>query len=519
MKILTSAQMRQAEEACTGIGITTEMLMENAGRAVAEKTRQFLGTLNGQHILVLVGPGNNGGDGLVAARYLHDWGASVSVYLCSRRPPDNHNLKLVREHGIATLEAAKDESMAGLAEMLATTSAVIDAIFGTGKIRPLADTLPRALNGISEAKKRRPSLRIIALDLPSGLDGDTGGVDPACLYADDTITLAFPKPGLFSCPGTERVGRVTTVDIGIPVELAPEVMTELITRELMKPLLPPRPLWANKGTFGRVLVVASSVNYIGAASLACTGAMRAGAGLVTLATPASLQTAMAARMTETTYLPLPEAAAGVISPAAAVDLLRPQLAGYDVLLAGCGLGQSEPVSRFLKALLLEPGPSLLALVLDADALNILAKTPNWWQRMANDAILTPHHGEMARLIGSTVAAVQSDRLGLAKKTAQEWRKTIVLKGAYTVIAAPDGRVRVSPFANPGMASAGTGDVLSGAIAGLVAQGLSLFDAATLGVYLHGQAGEVVRDRLGDTGMIATDLLPELPLVIKHLKEG
>jgi NAD(P)H-hydrate epimerase len=267
-----------------------------------------------------------------------------------------------------------------------------------------------------------------------------------------------------------------------------------------------------------VLVVAGSINYIGAAYLACSGAIRVGAGLVTLATAASLQPVLASKLTEVTYLPLPESDSGIISPQAA-ELIHRELSRYDVLLLGCGLGQSESAIKFVDSVLLQSKTALPSLVLDADALNTLANTPQWWQQLAGDAILTPHPGEMARLAGVLVEEVQSDRAGITKKVAQEWHKTVVLKGAYTVIAAPDGQTRISPIANPGLASAGTGDVLSGAIAGLVAQGLNLFDAATLGVYVHGEAGEAVKTRLGNTGMIASDLLPLLPLVIKQLKES
>ncbi len=208
----------------------------------------------------------------------------------------------------------------------------------------------------------------------------------------------------------------------------------------------------------------------------------------------------------------------MISPGAA-RLIHQRGSDYQVLVIGCGLGQSPSVTRFIGATLLREKREPLCLVLDADALNALAKIPSWWQKLTDDAILTPHPGEMARLTGLSVDEVQSDRLGTAQKTAAQWHKTVVLKGAYTVIAAPDGRAMVSAVANPGLASAGTGDVLTGAIAGLVAQGLSLFEAAAGGVYCHGEAGELVKARLGDAGMMATDLLPVLPLVIKQLKEG
>ena len=514
MKIVTSEQMRQIEQECAEIGLPTDALMENAGKAVAEEIWRILDTTDQQHILFLIGPGNNGGDGLVAARHLHDWGARVSLYLCSQRGNDS-NLEMTQQRGLTCVDAANDKNLHKFDGLLSPASGVVDALFGTGKIRPLQGIFQQALDRVGSAKRKSPELRIIALDLPSGLNADTGAVDPACIYADNTITLGLPKPGLFNFPGAERAGKVTIADIGIPSHLTDSITTEIINKEWARAALPDRPLSANKGTFGKVLVVAGSINYIGAAYLAGSGAMRVGAGLVTLAIAASLQPILAAKLTEATYLPLPESQPGTISPQA-IELISQQLSDYDALLLGCGLGQSQSAVDFVGSLLART--DLPPLVIDADALNILAKTPNWWQQLTNDAILTPHPGEMARLSGLYIEAIQSDRTGIAKKLASEWRKTIVLKGAYTVIATPEGQARVHPVANPGLASAGTGDVLTGAIAGLVAQGLPLFNAAALGVYLHGKAGEAVKDRLGDAGMIASDLLPELPLVIKQLKE-
>ncbi len=513
MKIVTSEEMRRIEQECVRLGLPTNTLMENAGKAVAEGVRKILKYVNKQHILCLIGPGNNGGDGLVAARHLHDWGAEVSLWLSSPRTNDS-NLEQVQQRGIACVTATGDADLIEFDRLLSSAHAIIDALFGTGKIRPFQGTIKLALEKVNRAREKEAGLRIIAVDLPSGLDADTGAVDPVTPYADDTITLGLPKPGLFIFPGAARVGKLTVADIGIPASLAEGISTELITPDWAKTVLPMRPLDANKGSFGRVLVVAGSINYIGAAYLACSGAARVGAGLVTLATASSLQPVLAAKLTETTYLPLPEAEPGIISPQAA-EAVNEQLGQYQVLLLGCGLGQNPPTTKFVEALLSRK--SLPPLVIDADGLNTLAKIPGWWQKLPDAAILTPHPGEMARLCGRSVAEIQSDRLGATRKFAREWHKVIVLKGAYTVIAAPDGRCRLSPFANPGLASAGTGDVLAGAIAGLCAQGLSPYDAAALGVYLHGKAGEEVKTTLGDTGMLASDLLPVLPAVIKQLK--
>ncbi len=356
------------------------------------------------------------------------------------------------------------------------------------------------------------------MDTPSGLDVDTGSVDESCPQADMTITLGYPKPGLFIFPGADRVGKLIVADIGIPPSLAEDIAIELITQEWVQSVLPKRPRDSNKGTFGRVLVVAGSINYIGAAYLACMGVVRVGAGLVTLATARSLQPILAAKLTETTYLPLPEAEAGIIASEAA-NVLHKNLVNYDVLALGCGLGQNQSVVKFVSSVLfgLADG-SLPALIIDADALNILAQTPQWERKLKRDAVLTPHPGEMARLTGMSVNEVQRNCLGVVTRFASQWGKTVVLKGACTIVAAPDGRAKLCFIGNPGLSSAGTGDVLTGAIAGLVAQGMPLFEAAACGAYLHARAGEKAREKFGDAGMLASDLLPLLPQVIRETKE-
>ncbi len=517
MKVVTAEEMRRIDRAAADTGITTDILMENAGRAVAEETRKLVGGVVGRRVLVLVGPGNNGGDGLVAGRYLADWGAEVVLYLCARRSPADRNLALAVERGLAVFEAWEDDNFKNLDSLLSVSEVVIDAVLGTGKTRALEGVLGEALDRLSKLKLVRPGATIVAVDVPSGLDADTGAVDPRCPAVDFTVTLGYPKVGLYNFPGAERAGRVIIVDIGIPAALAEGVKTELITAQWARSVLPVRRRDANKGTFGRVLVVAGSINYIGAAYLACMGAARVGAGLVTLAAPESLQPILAAKLTEVTYLPLPEKETGVIGEKAAA-IVTGHLPDYDVLLIGCGLGQKPSVVKFVRSLLLETsGRQRVPLVIDADGLNILSQVPEWWQKLGGGAILTPHPGEMARLSGTTIAEVQQRRLAIAREKAGEWQQVVVLKGAYTVVAAPDGRAKISQAANPGLASAGTGDVLSGAVAGLLAQGLTLFDAAACGVYLHGEAGEVVREELGDAGMLAGDLLPVLPRVIKRLK--
>jgi NAD(P)H-hydrate epimerase len=506
------------EQRSAEAGISVDMLMENAGLSVAEEVRKLRGgSVAGCPILILVGPGNNGGDGLVAARHLYDWDAEVSLYFYKRRTEGDKNLKLLEERGLTFTDSESDKGLIALNDALSTSEIVIDALFGTGKLRPLQGTIKEMLEFVRRFKESCPQLTVVAVDLPSGLDADSGAVDPACLFADVTITLAYPKVGMFNFPGAERVGRLIVAPIGIKPKLADDITTALITTEGVKSVLPKRPLSANKGTFGKVMVASGSINYIGAAYLACAAATRVGAGLVTLATGRSLQPILAAKLTEVTYAPLPEAEPGSISAEAAA-LFVERLREYDVLLIGCGLGQHPSTQEFVRESLFSLSPIMpRGVVVDADALNALAKTNKWWQRMNYQAVLTPHPGEMARLTGLSVAEIQADRLKIAQRMAAEWQKVVVLKGAYTVIAASDGRAKLNPSANPGLASAGIGDVLSGAIAGMLAQGLPPFDAACCGVYLHSAAGEMVKSELGDAGMIASDLLPVLPKVIKKLK--
>jgi len=509
MKVLSTEEMRRAELAAVADGVSLDSLMENAGLAVATAVR---GTddIHGWRVLVLVGPGNNGGDGLVAARHLHDWGATVTVWLATPRDPADKNLKLLQECDVDCAPAERED----FATLLDGTDVVIDALFGTGKVRPFAGVVKEMLAAVAAARAARPKLRLVAVDLPSGLNADTGEVDALTPQADETITLGYPKTGLYLMPGAEKAGTVQCAEINISPRLVADVMTDLITPEAARGLLPPRPPYANKGTFGRALVWAGSPSYIGAAGLAAGGALRVGAGLVTLALRRSLQSALVPLIPEATYLLLPESGGGIAADRAA-RIIKRALPEYNVLLAGCGLGQEPSIAAILQQIILER-TGLPHLVLDADGLNIISRVKDWRHRLPSGSILTPHPGEMSRLSGLPVAEIQRDRIALARRYAAEWGQVLVLKGAHTVVAAPDGRVAVAPFANPGLASAGTGDVLAGAITGLLAQGLAPYDAALLGVYLHGAAGERRRRRIGAAGMLAADLLPALPRVIREL---
>ena len=518
-KIVTAAQMQAIEARSERAGVSTDTLMERAGLAVARVARRMLGPLTGVPIVVLVGPGNNGADGLVAARHLRRWGARTTAYLCRDRTASDPKLAAAMDAGVSIVAISDDPRLARLRALLGSAHLVIDAVLGAGRLRPIGgvieDTLAelaRAVSGGASGRLRHP--QVLALDLPSGVDSDSANADPATVAADVTVALGYPKRGHLDFPGAAYLGRMEVADIGIPDGLDDDVRVSLLTESWARTALPPRPLESHKGTFGRAMAVVGSRDFLGAASLAGVAAARAGAGLVTIAIPESLVSSVAPSAIEPTFLPLPESRRGVVSDDAA-DAILDALPAYSALLIGCGLGQATETARMVERLLLS-GADLPPTVVDADGLNALARFERWEGRWADDAILTPHPGEMARLT-ARITTPAANRLDTALDAAARWGKTVVLKGAHTVVANADGSAYVSPFANPALATAGTGDVLSGAILGLLSQGVSLGRAAALGVYLHGAAGESVRGRLSDAGMIATDLPAELPAVISGLR--
>ena len=510
MKIVTIDEMRQVERLSEAAGVSTDSLMERAGLAMARVALREMGAAAPGTVLALIGPGNNGADGLVAARHLQRWGTATTAYLCAARPADDPKLALAVQAGVNVTDGSKDPRRAALSRSIGEADLVMDAILGTGRARPIQPPLSELLHMVRQEKAQRPEMAVLALDLPTGLNADSGETDPATVTSDVTVTLGCPKIGLFRLPGAETVGRLTVADIGIPRHLTEDPALDMLTTSTVRRVLPRRPLNAHKGSFGKTLVVAGSERYIGAAYLACMGAARAGAGYVTLAPPAGIHPILAAKLTEVTFIPLPEPEAGQIAAEEAARLLCESAADYDVLLIGCGLGQQPATRELLRLLLLSEAPLGLPAVIDADGLNLLAGMPSWWEHLRTPTVVTPHPGEMARLLGCTIAEVEADRTETARAAAARWGVTVVLKGAFTVVAAPEGWVRLSPFANPALATAGTGDVLAGVITGLMAQGCEPFDAASAGVFLHAAAGHLVTADLGDAGVVASDLLRALP---------
>jgi NAD(P)H-hydrate epimerase len=390
----------------------------------------------------------------------------------------------------------------------------VDALFGTGLARPIAPEAAALLGQVRQAAAGPGGVGVVAVDLPSGLNADTGAADPATVRADLTVTFGCPKRGLVLPPGSALVGDLEVADIGLdPPD--PATRLHLASAEAIAGWLPPRDLLGHKGRFGRVLVAGGSRRYGGAPALAALGAYRAGAGLVTLAAPASRCDALISLVPEATLLPLPDEA-GDLSPAAG-PALTAAWAGYDALVLGPGLGTGPGAAATLAALLAErdaecPG----TWVVDADALNLLAAQPEGPAALPAPAILTPHPGEMGRLVGSSAEAVNADRLGVSTAAAARWGHVVVLKGAHTVTAAPAGDTWVNPFATSALATAGSGDVLAGLIAGLSAQGAPPLAAAVLAAWLHGAAGQALHREIADRGHLARDIAAALPAAINRL---
>jgi ADP-dependent NAD(P)H-hydrate dehydratase / NAD(P)H-hydrate epimerase len=481
-----------------GLGVPGELLMECAGRLVAAFAENER-SLAARRVLVLCGPGSNGGDGLVAARHLHLRGVPVSVVLVA----DGAKLRGDAARNLDRAERA-GVPFAGPRWKAEPGDVLVDALFGTGLARAPEGDVAAAIRRANDA---RPGCRVLAVDLPSGLDADTGQALGPCIEADLTVTLGLPKLGLALEPGRSRAGHVSVGRIGIADE-APgiELATTLLTRHGAGALLPARPAHGHKGTFGHVLVVAGSRGKAGAAALAAAGAARAGAGLVTIACPEGVQPEIAAQLPEAMTAPLEGGADGELAAGcgrALAELAR----GRSAAAVGPGLGRGEGVRSALRRAL----PALdLPLVLDADGLVAFADALELLRERRAPTVLTPHPGEAALLLGTTADALNRDRVGAARRLAERTGAVAVLKGAATVVAAPGGRVRVNPTGGPTLATGGTGDVLAGAIGGLLAQGLDAFDAASLGVYLHGLSGDLLAASVGPAGALAGEVARQLP---------
>ena len=517
MKLVTSAEMRALEASAVAAGSSEAQMMEEAGLAVAQEAWMLLGTLEGRRIVVLAGPGNNGGDGLVAARHLSDWGTEVVVYAPLGRREDDNSAELLNRE-VAVVDGQKDADPAALEQLLGSADLVVDALLGIGQTRPLEPGSPMAvaLEKLAGARKGFNPPKIVAVDLPSGINADSGAADPLTVEPDLTVTFGLPKVGMYQSPASALVGRVQVIEIGIPKAAQEAVQLELLTARWARQALPKRAEDANKGTFGKVLVVGGSRNYIGAPRLAATAAYRAGAGMVTIACPDALIPLLAPSIAEATWLAQATTPDGTLAGEAAIGL-RAGLHVYSTVVFGPGLSLTDETRALTWALLPDFGIELdRGCVIDADALNALAVMEDCAERVPANAVMTPHPGEMARLLKTTVADVQARRLEVTREAAIRFGCTVVLKGAHSIIADASGETALSPFSNPLLATAGSGDVLAGMIGGYLAQGMAPFEAACLGVYLHGATGEALRLEMGEAGLLAGELADRLPRVVKDV---
>jgi NAD(P)H-hydrate epimerase len=514
LRIVTAEEMKTLDKAAIEeYGISGLVLMENAGRQAVELIRSVLGEVRGKVITIFIGKGNNGGDGLVMARHLLNMGAEVKVLSMVNLEEISGdaavNLDIWRKMDQKVFSLHHGDGINIVKLVLMNTDMIVDAIYGTGfrgSIAEKAGRIIEALNGSG-----RP---ILAVDIPSGLEADTGRISGACIRADYTVTFGLPKLGLILEPGAGYTGQLNIADISIPAVLVEKTAPQrfLITAELVKEWLPSRPNLAHKGNFGRVLVVAGSRGMTGAACLTGESALRAGAGLVTVAVPETLHEIMEEKLTEVMTSPLPDTGKGSLSRGARQRILS-LLEKADVLAIGPGLSQATEVIALVRELL----PHVkVPCVLDADALNALAGSGDILRKVQAPVVITPHPGEMARLLGMTPKEIQQDRIAAAVQAAERWSVTALLKGARTVVAAPDGAIFINPTGNPGMATAGSGDVLTGVVASLIAQGVETARAAAAGAYIHGLAGDLAAREKGMMGLIAGDILSTLPAAAREL---
>ncbi|SPF37795.1 Bifunctional NAD(P)H-hydrate repair enzyme Nnr (Includes: ADP-dependent (S)-NAD(P)H-hydrate dehydratase; NAD(P)H-hydrate epimerase) [Syntrophobacter sp. SbD1] len=517
MLVLSAGEMAALDEkTIREIGIPGIVLMENAARGAADFFLRLFPDLLYRRITVIAGSGNNAGDGFALARIFHSKGAQVSV-VCLRSPQKLSgdaltNFRVIEKIGVPTTVWNESGDFDTQWEPIRKSGAIIDAILGTGiksEVKGLYRDVIERLNGLD--------VPLLAVDVPSGLDATTGLALGAAVKASATATFGFYKIGHLIEPGTELVGQIEVIDIGIPPGLVQSagIQRYWLTEELVSSWIEPRHPAIHKGRAGHVCVLSGSLGKTGAAALVCQGAGRAGAGLVTLFIPESLNSILEVKLTETMTLPIAETS-GQTPSSCALHQILDFLKGKQALAIGPGISTNEDTANLVRQLLPNlPCPT----VLDADAITAISESPEILRKAGVPLVLTPHPGEMARLCHCSVSDVQRNRLESASKFSRDYGVVLVLKGHRTIIAAPDGRLAINSTGNPAMAGGGTGDTLTGIIAGLLAQGFDAFQGACLGVYVHGAACDRIFDGFSTRGLLATDMLDEIPAVLGQLEGG
>ena len=542
MKLVNVTEMRAIEVEADKNGLSFARMIENAGRGLATEIEHLAHLEDGKReVLGLVGSGNNGGDTLIALAHLAAAGWKARAYLIKRQSAADELVDALRKQGGEVIIAESDNQYEQLSVFVSSADVIVDGVLGTGIQLPLREEVETVLTAVNKAiaELSWPPY-VVAVDCPSGVNCDTGEAAEAAIPASLTVCMAAVKQGLLKFPAFDLVGELRVVDIGLTEEwlVWKNVNHIVVDSDIVEDILPLRPSDSHKGTFGTALITAGSVNYIGAPLLAGKAAYRIGTGLVQLAVPAQVQMAIAGQFPEATWIILPQEM-GVISENAAEVLMKNIERGTSMLI-GPGFGTEETTRIFIENLLngktasskpsgrigftqmegekkSETHASIPPLVVDADGLRFLAKIKNWHKLLPANSVLTPHPGEMAALTGLDKEAIQADRLAIAVKYAAEWGHVVVLKGAFTVIAAPDGRLAVIPVATPALARAGTGDVLAGIIVGLRAQGVEGYEAALAGAWIHAEAGLYAAEEVGaEASVMASDVLDAIVDVLAGL---
>jgi ADP-dependent NAD(P)H-hydrate dehydratase / NAD(P)H-hydrate epimerase len=538
MKLVTVAEMQSIEREADASGLSYAAMMENAGRGVAEEINNTYSQYIGQRVIAFVGSGNNGGDALVALSHLSRAGWKSTAYIVKERQEEDPLVSRVISDGGDILQAKDDSDYSQLKKIAREAKVVIDGILGTGIKLPLKSELADRMARIKDLLFSLEEIpTIVAVDTPSGIDCDNGDAAAESLPADMTITMAAVKVGLFEFPAAEYVGEIRVVSIGNIDHLKSwqSVSREVITKERVTQILPKRPINAHKGTFGTALIVGGSINYTGAVLLAGEAAYRGGAGLVTIAIPSTLYLALAGQLPEATWILLPEEMGVIASHGARI--INKTLRKVDAMLLGPGFGLEDTSRDFLANLLgfhsqdlnkelgfvsessqsVREELQLPPLVIDADGLKLISQFDKWYLDLPGETILTPHPGEMSIISGLPKSEILRDRLGITYECASNWGHIVILKGAHTIIGSPDGRMAIIPIATPALARAGTGDVLAGLIVGLRAQGVTSYDSAIAGAWIHGRAGLIAAEKYGNTAsIIASDILNSIPDVMTDL---
>ncbi|MCF8012005.1 MAG: NAD(P)H-hydrate dehydratase [Clostridiales bacterium] len=512
MRAVTAAEMREMDrEAIQDIGIPGAVLMENAGRHVVEICEQLAGDCTGKYFVVISGKGNNGGDGFVAARHLKNRGAEVKVYLMAEtgdvKGDARLNLDIWLKMGGTVVNALQYSSEAW-EEELKRAGVIIDALYGTGFKGAVRDSAVPLVNAVNTSLAV-----IVAADIPSGLEADTGKVNGPCIRADAAVTFGLPKIGLLTGDGPEYTGDLHVVDISIPEEILQRGNKEVISGPQVRNMLPRCPENAHKGDLGRALVIGGSPGMSGAVCLAASACARSGAGLVTAAVPREIHQIAENKLTEVMTYPLPQTGEGMIAAGGVHSAGLLEKAGAVAL--GPGLGVSEDTITLVEEILKSLS---VPCVVDADGLNALAQSQFNLRERNEHTVITPHPGEAARLLGCSTAEIQANRPESARNLAECTGAVVVLKGAGTIVAAGN-KMYINTSGNPGMASGGSGDVLTGIITALLARGISPVDAAVSGVYLHGLAGDFAAEEKGVTGIIAGDIIENIPRAFKSLSRS